>query len=235
MTSTIAQPVPTVALSLAELVYLLHLAPADGQALTRERLQLVAEPDQDVLRSGLSALAARAGVGITRGSIRPTPENAVVAAVLATAQRWVEIGVAGGGRSEVVHVVEGSGAVLIVNRRPLGVLEFAGLRPGVAIAAAVLQILTPLSAVDATGRVVVNAVGFGGPTAAIHGVRRGAGWTLARWSGAEPLVPDDVRRAADGANPTTGWANLGHGSAADLLSWAAITVGGGAPAGGPSA
>lgn len=233
MTSPASQSGSMTALSLPEIAYLLHLIPATERSLARERLQLVAEPDDDVLRSGLSALAARGGVSIARGMIRPAPENAVVAAILGTADRWVEIGIAAGGRSDVVHVVAGSDAVLVAGRRPLGVIEFAGVRPGVGIADCVMQVVTSLAAGSPT-RLLVNGVGFGAGPTAVVGLRRGEAWRLAQWPGDAPLTAAAVAALAAGGAPEPGWAAIGDGGPADLLSWVALAVGATAPAGGPS-
>lgn len=233
MTSPASRAGSTTALSLPEVAYLLHLIPTTERSLARERLQLVAEPDNDVLRSGLSALAARGGVSIARGMIRPTPENAVVAAILGTADHWVEIGIAAVGHSDVVHVVAGSDAVLVANRRPLGVLEFAGVRSGVSIAECVMQIVTPLAAGSPT-RLLVNGVGFGASVNAVVGLRRGEAWRLAQWQGDAPLTAAAVAALAFGGSPDPGWAAIGEGGTADLLSWVALTVGAVAPAGDPS-
>lgn len=224
----------TAGLSLPEIAYLLHLAPKDGQTLARDRLQLVAEPDDDVLRSGLSALAARNGVRIEGGVIRPAPENAAIAAVLATADHWVEVGMSAGGRSEVIHVVAGSGAVVVINRRPLGVLEFAGVRPDVPIEECVMQIVSLLVADDSLGRIVINSVGFGASICAIAGVRRGTSWRLIRWQGDGPMTAGVVTTLAFGGAPAPGWSAIGDGDRSDLLSWSALTVGAASPANGSS-
>jgi hypothetical protein len=118
---TAAAGTPTTRLSSEELAYLLQMAPGDHE-LAAERLRLPADD-----AAGRAALAARGGVRIEHGTIRPTLENAAAALVLAAATSWVEIGVAGAGRADVLHVVAGAGAVLVVNRRALGVWEFTGL------------------------------------------------------------------------------------------------------------
>jgi hypothetical protein len=233
LTAPTSQAGSTTSLSLPELAYLLHLIPTTGRSLARERLQLVAEPDDDVLRSGLSALAARGGVSIARGAIRPTPENAVVAAVLGTANRWVEIGIAAGGNANVVHVVAGSDAVLVANRRPLGVIEFAGVRPGVTIAQCVMEIVAPL-ADGSPNRLLVNGVGFGASVNAVVGLHRSETWRLAQWQGTTALTPAAVSELASGGSPEPGWAAIGEGGTADLLAWVALTVGAEAPGGDPS-
>jgi hypothetical protein len=231
MTAAPVSAVPTTRLSPAELGYLLHLAPGT-HALARERLHLPAEPDRDTLRAGRSALAARGGVTVDRGTVRPAPENAAAAAILAAATRWVEIGVSSGGRADVLHLVEGAGVVVIVNRRAMDVLEFVGLRPGVLIGPGVMRVLTPLVAAPSLGLVVVNAVGFDESPGAVIGVRTGDEWRLARRD--DSLPAGAVAAVSRTTEPGPGWSAVGTGGAADLLSWVALAVGAGAAWAGPA-
>lgn len=220
---TAAAGTPTTRLSSEELGYLLQLAPGDHE-LAAERLRLPADD-----AAGRAALAARGGVRIEHGTIRPTLENAAAALVLAAATSWVEIGVAGAGRADVLHVVAGAGAVLVVNRRALGVWEFTGLRPGVPIGAGVLRMLAALLDAPSSGLVVVNRVDRGGGAgpAAVIGVRAGEHWRLARRD--DVLPAGAVAALSRSTEPGPGWTAMGAGGPADLLSWVALVVGAGEP------
>ena len=227
---TAAAGTPTTRLSSEELGYLLQLAPGDHE-LAAERLRLPADD-----AAGRAALAARGGVRIEHGTIRPTLENAAAALVLAAATSWVEIGVAGAGRADVLHVVAGAGAVLVVNRRALGVWEFTGLRPGVPIGAGVLRMLAALVDAPTSGLVVVNRVlgsgdagdsGGGAGPAAVIGVRAGEHWRLARRD--DVLPAGAVAAQSRTTEPGPGWTAMGAGGPADLLSWVALVVGAGEP------
>ena len=168
----------TTRLTLPEVAYLLHVAGSAGDSLAKERLLLVAEPEDDVLRAGLSSLYAHGGAVVENDRIVINGAQRVIAAVLSGATRWIEVGVNVGGRRDVVHVVEGSGVVCLINRLPFGVLELAAARPGSGIAEAALGLAASFASSGQLSHIAVNAVGCGGSTPSMQAVRTADGWDV---------------------------------------------------------
>jgi len=222
----------TTRLTLPEVAYLLHVAGSAGDSLAKERLLLVAEPEDDVLRAGLSSLYAHGGAVVENDRIVINGAQRVIAAVLSGATRWIEVGVNVGGRRDVVHVVEGSGVVCLINRLPFGVLELAAARPGSGIAEAALGLAASFASSGQLSHIAVNAVGCGGSTPSMQAVRTADGWDVYRLASSNALAAGVVQAmVAAGADPGTAWSAVGRGEFGDVLSLAAFVLGGAVPTG----
>jgi len=221
----------TTRLTIPEVAYLLHVAAAAGDSLAKQRLLLVAEPDDDVLRAGLSSLYAHGGAVVENDRIVINGPQRVIAALLSGASRWVEVGVNVGGRRAVVHIVEGSGVVGIINRLPFGVLELAAVRPGTGVAETALGVAASFASSSELTHITVNAVGCRGPVPAMQAIRTVGEWDVYRLDSSDSLAAGVVQAmVAAGAEPGTAWFAAGRGQLGDVLSWVASVVGGAVPA-----
>lgn len=222
----------TTRLTIPEVAYLLHVAAAAGDSLAKQRLLLVAEPDDDVLRAGMSSLYAHGGAVVENDRIVISGPQRVIAALLSGATRWIEVGVNVGGRRDVVHVVEGSGVVCMINRLPFGVLELAAVRPGIGLAETALSLAASFASSGELTHITVNAVGCGGSIPAMQAVRIVDEWDVYRLVSSDSLAAGVVQAmVAAGAEPGTAWFAVGRERLGDVLSWAASVVGGAVPAG----
>ena len=141
-----------------------------------------------------------------------------VGRVLRAADRWVEIGWSVGDRRHVLTIVDGAGVVLVIGRPDEDEFEFLAVNRGRPVGEAVLGVLRSIAAFSEM--VVVNAIGFGGPSAAVLGVLNGQQFDLLRWD-ENPLPAGrghDVGCCAPGAG--LGRGRIGRAGRLDLCGCA---------------
>lgn len=185
-----------------------------------EVVALVEQPDTERLPLALDRLLLSEQLA---ASVVPSGDRTqAVGRVLRAAARWVEIGWSVGDRRHVLNIVGGAGIVLVIGRPGEDEFEFLAVNRGRPVGEAVVGVLRSIAALPEM--VVVNAVGFGGPSAAVLGVLDGQQLDLLRWD--ENPIPPGVVAAMTlaAAPPGPAWTAIGSGTLADLIGAVALIV-----------